>query len=97
MYLRSHQTRAVQEILRDLRADPKRHLPVLHHPGRHLRRLVGSHDQPLGRAPPDLGRGAPSSASRLHLLRVRKSGQRHVRSRVVGMTSSVEMRSFRCE
>ena len=31
MDLRRDQTRAVEEILADLRADPERHLPVLHH------------------------------------------------------------------
>ena len=56
MYLRRDQTRAVEEILGDLRADPERHLGVLHHLDEHLRRMVGGHDQPLGRAAPDLGR-----------------------------------------
>jgi hypothetical protein len=56
--LRGCQTRAVEEILGDLRADPERHLAVLHHPDQHLRGPVGSHDQPLRRAPPYMGRSA---------------------------------------
>ena len=58
MDLRRDQTRAVEEILGDLRADPERHLPVLHHSDQHLGSLVGIHDQPLGSAAPDLGPSA---------------------------------------
>ena len=53
--LRRDQTCAVEEILGDLRADPERHLGVLHHPDQHLGRLVGIHDQPLGSAATALG------------------------------------------
>jgi hypothetical protein len=52
--LRRGQTCAVEQILGDLRADPERHLGVLHHPDQILGGPVSSHDQPLRRTPPDL-------------------------------------------
>jgi hypothetical protein len=58
MDLGRDQTCAVEEILGDLRADPERHLGVLHHSDQHLSCVVGGHDQSLGGAPPDLGRSA---------------------------------------
>jgi hypothetical protein len=58
VHLRRDQTGAVEEILSDLRADPERHLGVLHHLDQHLGRLIGSHDQSFSGSPPDLGGSA---------------------------------------